>query len=262
MRNLSSKARSYARALQPTVLLDHREANLRGISRRQLHLSRAWNLHLLPDLDILTDGLLVDVGAHEGLWTRDVLELAPKAQVIAVEPQNDLREVIESRFAGDSRVTADSRALSDSEGTRPFHLLGASVNASLHEPRTGMNQLYGKGWETESVVSVETTTVDQLVGGRDVALLKINVQGAEAEVLAGASETLGTTDAVMQEVTFVSHYENENDGTFPSLHQTMRDAGFSLASIAEPARSPRGMMLCADACYVSNRLLEGLVAAE
>ncbi len=123
-----------------------------------------------------------------------------------------------------------------------------------------MDQLYGEGWEPESVVSVETTTVDQLVGGRNVALLKIDVQGAEAEVLAGASETLGRTDAVMLEVTFVSHYEG--DATFPSLHQTMLDAGFSLTGIAEPARSPSGAMLCSDACYVSNRLLEDLVASK
>jgi FkbM family methyltransferase len=247
-------ARGVIAGLTPLVLRTASEARALGISRRQLNLVRAWHLQLLPSLEMISHGLVVDIGAHEGHWTRALLEIVPKAQVICVEPQADLCALLERRFAGDGRVSVDGRAVADAPGTRPFHLLGASVNGSLHTPRPGMDEFYDRGWEVRDTVSVETTTVDEIVGARTVGLLKIDVQGAEQEVLAGATAALPRTTAVMLEVTFVSHYEG--DATFVELHRTMQDAGFRLAGISSPARSPRGAMLTADACYVNLDFLD------
>jgi len=248
------------RGLTPIIILDRRAARHHGLSRRNFGLARAWHLDLVPDLAILDGGLIVDVGAHEGLWTEAVLEIAPTSVVIAVEPQDDLRAQIARRFAADARVTVDGRALSDHVGESTFNLLGASVNGSLHRPRPGMNGVYGSGWERERTIMVPTTTLDQLVGDQPVALLKIDVQGAEGEVLRGAQGVLTRTDIVMLEVTFFSHYDG--DTTFVELHSAMMNSGFSLAGVAEPARSKLGAMMCSDACYVSNRLLEDVVSAK
>jgi FkbM family methyltransferase len=234
--------------LTPVIVNDERQARARGITRRRWNLVRSWHLDLLPSLALLEQGVLVDVGAHEGLWTRDVLEIAPGARVIACEPQADLAARVAERFAGDPRVTVERRAVADAEGTRELHLMDASVNASLHAPLPGMDELYEEGWGVQGTVQVETTTVDALVGDEPVGLLKVDVQGAEAEVLAGARRTLARTAAVMLEATFVNHYEG--DATFPALHALMTEAGFALTGISEPARSPRGAMLTADACYV------------
>ena len=252
--------RGLLRGLTPLFVLDRRSARQRGLNRRAFNLARAWNLDLVPDLAILNGGLIIDVGAHEGLWTDAVLEIAPTAKVIAAEPQDDLRAQISRRFEGDPRVTVDGRALSDHVGESTFNLLGASVNGSLHRPRPGMDSVYGSGWEGEATITVPTTTLDQMVGDLPVALLKIDVQGAEAEVLRGAQGVLMRTDIVMLEVTFFSHYDG--DTTFVDLHSMMTDAGFSLAGVAEPARSKLGAMMCSDACYVSNRLLENVVSAQ
>jgi FkbM family methyltransferase len=251
---LPSAVRGALAGLTPIALADERIARARGLTRRQLHVARAWHLDLLPTLDLLRGGLVLDVGAHEGLWTRDVLELVPDAKVIACEPQDDLRAKIEQRFAGDGRVTIERRALTDTEGEQTFHLLGASVNGSLRAPRPGMEDLYGRGWKTKRTVTVPTTTVDLLTAGTDVALLKIDVQGAEREVLAGARETLRRTAAVMLEVTFISHYDG--DATFADLHAQMTEAGFLLTGISEPARSPMGAMLTSDAAYISRHRLD------
>jgi hypothetical protein len=117
-----------------------------------------------------------------------------------------------------------------------------------------MDEFYDRGWNVRDTVSVETTTVDELAGNRTIGLLKIDVQGAEQEVLAGATATLPRTSAVMLEVTFVSHYEG--DATFVQLHETMQEAGFRLAGISPPARTPQGAMLTADACYVNLNFLD------
>jgi FkbM family methyltransferase len=241
-------------AFAPPLLTEQLEARAMGITRRQLNAAKAWHLELLPSLSILEHGLALDVGAHIGLWTEDLLRVVPSARVIVVEPQDDLRAIAEARFAGDDRVTVLGCALADREGSRPFHLMGAAVNGSLYEPNPDMNDLYRAGWELERTVNVQTRTVDAITNGRPVSLLKIDVQGAEHEVLAGATDTLNRTSAVMLEVEFLSHYAG--DVTFPALHEWMADRGFRLTGISEPARSPAGAMLCSDACYVHERHLD------
>jgi hypothetical protein len=96
-------------------------------------------------------------------------------------------------------------------------------------------------------VDVEVTTLDELVHGQDVRLLKIDVQGAEAEVLNGAAKTLESTAALLLEVTFVSHYEG--DVTFPGLHEQVTASGFELVALSDPWVSSRGTLLWMDACY-------------
>jgi FkbM family methyltransferase len=241
-------------AFAPPLLTERREARAMGLTRRQLNWAKAWHLELLPSLSILEHGLALDVGAHEGLWTQDFLKVVPSARVIAVEPQDDLRATVEARFAADDRVTVLGCALADREGSRTFHLMGASVNGSLYEPNPDMDALYRGGWEEERTVTVETRTVDAIAGGSPISLLKIDVQGAEHEVLAGATETLNRTSAVMLEVEFLSHYAG--DVTFPALHEWMAERGFRLTGISEPAKSPGGAMLCSDACYVHERHLD------
>jgi FkbM family methyltransferase len=247
-------------ALTPALVEQRREAEALGVTFDQLALVKAWHLQMLPSLGLLSDGLILDVGAHDGLWTDTVLQLAPTARIIAVEPQDGPRAELTRRFGDDPRVTIDGRALADSQGTREFHIMESTVNASLRPPREHMDALYGSGWAVQETTTIETTTVDALVGGRPVALLKIDVQGAENDVLAGATETLKHTTAVMLEVTYIHHYEG--DATFATLQDTMVAAGFQLTGLSEPARSPQGALLCADACFVSADHLDRFFAQQ
>jgi hypothetical protein len=111
-----------------------------------------------------------------------------------------------------------------------------------------MNALYpAGGWDVVETTDVETATLDELVRGRDVGVLKIDVQGNESAVLAGAGATLRSTAALLLEITFVSHYEG--DATFPLLHAQVTQAGFELVALSDPWMSSRGTILWMDACY-------------
>ena len=118
-----------------------------------------------------------------------------------------------------------------------------------------MQGIYGgtTEWALKRVVQVEATTVDELTRGDPVALLKIDVQGAESMVIAGAGETLKRTAAVLLEILFVSHYEKDSD--FADLNRAMRDRGFTLVGLGKPFATGRHPALWVDACYVQSSLL-------
>jgi len=240
---------SIREALYPELLREVRQARAVGLDLLTYRAMQAAHLHLLPSLNILRDGLVVDLGANVGDWTAAVLRVEPSAEVIAVEPGPRPRRALVQRF-GD-RITIDPRAVSDEVGVAAFHVTGRSEVASLHSPLPETDARYGipDAWQVQETVEVPTTTVDALVAGRPVAVLKIDVQGAEREVLAGAVNTLPRTCAVLMEVTFVSHYEG--DRTFPWLHEHMMGQGFELVGLSEPSVStPSDTLLWCDACYV------------
>ena len=142
-------------------------------------------LHLLR-----ADDLFVDVGANVGSYT--VLAAAVcGARAIAVEPDP-------------GSLTALKRNLRANAIEARVECVEAAAGASVGVVR------FTSGRDTMNHVAaavdgpareVALTTLDALVAGRRPALIKIDVEGYEAEVLAGASATLASEDllAVMTE---------------------------------------------------------------
>jgi FkbM family methyltransferase len=195
-------------------------------------------------------GLVLDIGANEGDWTAAVLRVFPQTEVIAAEPGAEPRAVLAQRFAGTENVRIDPRAVSDLPGTASFYRTRASVFSSLHRPEPALHELYAlPGGPTALIetVTVETVTLDDLVGDRAVSVLKLDVQGGELAVLRSGRRVLENTAAVLVEVLFLPHYEG--DATFPDLHNTMTEIGFALIDLSAPFRLDGGPALWADACY-------------
>jgi FkbM family methyltransferase len=199
----------------------------------------------------LSDALVLDIGANVGSWTAALLRVAPTARVIAIEPHPEPRAILANRFANDPRVRIEPRPLSREAGPVLLRITGHSANASLLQPCAEMQEAYGRPseWQVKDTLELTAATVDEITAGDSVTLLKIDVQGAELDVLAGAELTLRHTAAVLVEVLFTAHYEGGAE--FADVHATMRENGFGLFALSEPFLSVTHRALWADACYVT-----------
>ena len=164
-------------------------------------------LRLLPEL--LGDGdAMVDVGANVGiLGARAARLVGESGRVVAVEPSprclEDLRRVVD----GMSNVTIVDAALGPERGTvsltgwdNPGHRgLGTAVEGH----RSGIEENWYEG--TAAVVPQLrlADVLDEHLPGREVALLKVDVEGYEPAVLAGAPALFdeGRVRAAILEVT-------------------------------------------------------------
>ena len=166
--------------------------------------------------------VVVDVGANIGIVTMHAARLvAPSGHVHAVEPQHDLACQIGDSAAlnGYENITVHEIGLSDAPGnvmlTVPADNGGA---ASLVSGRVDGRAL---------TVRVERTSEFLCaIGAQQARLLKLDVEGHEAAVLAGAAEVLAT--AGPEVILFEEHREPVREQRSPQLLQA---AGYRIFAI-------------------------------
>jgi FkbM family methyltransferase len=162
-----------------------------------------------------------DVGANIGYLTSLAAHRAgPAGAVRAYEPHPVVHALLEANVARwQSRPVAAVQtrpvALSDQVGTGRL-----AVDATFDQ-NMGLASLEARG---DAWVEVEMTTLDSEIGSGQVDVLKIDVEGHEAAVLAGAATLLG--DQRVRHVIFEDH------GLYPSpVTRIVEDAGYTLYAL-------------------------------
>jgi len=140
-------------------------------------------------LPAIGDGLLFDVGANHGSYTKFLRRLSPGSRIHAFEPHPATFASLQER-CGTSSVTLVNMAVSDTAGAMQLYDFAdsdGSTQASLAQASVEMFD--------PDVVShtVEVTTIDAymaVAGIERVDFLKIDTEGFDINVLRGAKQAL------------------------------------------------------------------------
>jgi FkbM family methyltransferase len=145
-------------------------------------------LKFLPQI-VPRDRIAIDIGANKGVYTHLLARLAQSVE--AFEPNPKIYRILTRTLP--KNVVAHQVALSDKVGTAelivPMYGGGFSNQTASLNPR--------KRNEGAGVVKVAQRTLDSY-GFTNVGFIKIDVEGFEAAVLAGARETILRERPVMQ----------------------------------------------------------------
>lgn len=197
---------------------------------------------------------LVDVGANIGDFVNGAASLKSFESVYAFEPQPschaDLRQILQTI----PRSTLIPSAVGRCEGSLELHVTANSRMASGLRPEARMDAAYASDdFAVTEKITVSMVTLDSAIPDDvEIGLLKIDVQGFEIEVLAGAASTLQRTRAILAEVNYVQHYEN--GATFNEIYTELHALGFQLFGVSAPFMSTKAEPLWADAIFVNTKL--------
>ena len=186
------------------LLLEDAAVTVHGVGRFELRTATDDLYHVLPYREqkifdeihkrLRRGDVFVDAGANIGVFTvlaGKIVESTGKVVAIEMIPETVdrlRRHVVLNQL---SNVSVVERALSDRSGQK--------ITATIPRGRFGQASIVrGTGGTT---VSVETTTLDEVLSKVEgsIALLKVDLEGAEAKAFAGAIHTLDRTEAVIFE---------------------------------------------------------------
>ena len=176
--------------------------------------------------------VVVDIGANEGQFVRSLRAHGWAGRAISVEPGTAAHAALMEAAAIDPHWTvADRVAVGRVEGQVEFFVSANSVSSSVRR----MLAKHERAAPDSRVVRSERVTVstlDRLVSAHapnSRVFLKIDTQGAELDVLAGATVTLKDCVGVACEVSLVPLYQGAP--SWEEVLEVLRAAGLRIWGI-------------------------------
>ncbi len=207
-----------------------------GVDIRRFNAYTSPFLRLAAELERRAVRLVLDVGANDGGFAKDLLDAGYKGRIISFEPLPDAWAKLKSRTRRrpNQWEVGPPVAISDQHGWATFHEAANSVSSSLLA-MASLHEMASPGSSTVRTIEVETRTIDELLEPLQVpahlpVMLKIDVQGAERMVLAGARQALDRQiQGVKLELSLAELYEGQP--LWLEHHQFLQSKGFRLWDI-------------------------------
>lgn len=214
--------------------------------------SEAIARHVDRDADRL---VLIDGGAHDGVWARDFARRFGRVEVHAFEPNTDLLPDLVHNLRGIAG-TRNALALAATSGESQMHINASPMTSSLLPRGSFAVRYFDEVTRPVTTRPVWTVSLDDWAerqGLDRVDVLKLDLQGFEVEALRGAARLLRRGVAcVYTEVSFVPLYEGS--AVFGEVDAFMRQHGYRLYNLYHLAtKRCDGQLNGADALYIRDR---------
>jgi FkbM family methyltransferase len=175
-------------------------------------------------------GTVVDVGANRGQFAAIARRLFPAAAIYSFEPQKGPAAEFEKAFGHDRKTRLFNNAIGPLSRSAPIFVTSKDDSSSLLKPGATQSEIFGVG--TSNVEQIAVRRLSECLAPEDLkpsALLKIDVQGGELDVLQGTEDLINRFDAVYVECSYLQLYEGQP--LAGDVHEWMIPRGFRLAGV-------------------------------
>ena len=172
---------------------------------------------------------VIDAGANIGLFTiKAGKEVGPEGRVIAIEPDethlNFLRRNIEANRLTNIEIVP--KGVWSEKIERNLYLYDNTGHHSLYS-----NEEFPKGCKQTGTVKLELDTIDNIsgeLGCKKVDFIKMDIEGAELEALAGAKEALSSNDV---KLAVAAYHRVHGEPTYKTLIPKLQQIGYEVHRI-------------------------------
>lgn len=226
---------------------------------------RDFAIHLGQLFRHLDIDCVLDVGANTGQYHDFLREQVPYAgRIISFEPVRQNIEILRQRQAADAKWTVLGHALGSSRSRATINVMKSDQFSSFRTPDNAAVPEFEGLNETSHSELVEIHRLDDILpalqarhGFRNI-YLKVDTQGFDLEVLAGAAASLPAIRALQTEASIIGIYRD-----MPDYMQTIRylnERDFDISGLYPISRDP-AMRLIEFDCVMVNRRASVATAA-
>lgn len=199
---------------------------------------------------------IVDIGANKGQFTLACRALSPASKIISFEPLPNVAARFAEFFKDDQSVRLYRAAIGPFQGQELMHLSAKDDSSSLLPMGDAQVKAF-PGTEEVGTIHVDVAPLDHFLKLSDIsapALLKIDVQGYEYEVLLGCESLIASFDHVYCECSFLELYTGQK--LVDSIADWLYRHGFRLAGVYNISYAKSGKAIQAD--FMFERMSESL----
>jgi FkbM family methyltransferase len=183
-----------------------------------------WSLQNIKRLGF-TPSFVVDIGAYEGYWTRDFLEVFPDTKILMLEAQSSKAPKLQSVCNEFSNTQYHIALLSPEDG-KEF---------SFFESETASHVTADVSLGTKKINGESLDMILERKGLPFPEFLKLDVQGFELEVLKGGAKSLAHAEFCLMEVSLL---DLDSTPLILELMNYMDSKGFQAYDICQFMRRP------------------------
>lgn len=202
--------------------------------------------------------VVLDVGANIGQYARKLIRSGYQGRIVSFEPLPDAFAVLSESRRGISQWHAENFALGGENTTATLNVAGNSMSSSLQDM---CDEHVEAAPESAYIASVDVQVkrlddvFGQFVSPGERCYLKLDVQGHEHHVLAGAAECLESVMAIQMELSMEHLYEGQQ--LWQDSIASMQQLGYRLMTMEPGFRDRRtGVMLQADGIFVRDSAIQ------
>lgn len=170
---------------------------------------------------------MVDIGAYEGGWTKDFLEVYPQSNILMIEAQPQKESIL--KLLKNKNIDYIIALVSSDD----------NLEVNFYENETASHINFSNIIDLNSTKIVKTKSLNTILSEKNITypnFLKLDVQGHEIEVLKGCLNVLANVEICLLEVTLIKL--GDNDVLFTELNNFMDAQGFQVYDITQFMRRP------------------------
>ena len=196
-------------------------------------------------LELNKINLVLDIGANGGHYASEIRRMGYKEKIVSFEPLSSAFGMLKNVSISDPDWRISNVALGDEDEFSSINISNNSFSSSILDMGSDQtlagSDVYFIGKETITIKKLDSIFEDYVDPKADNVFLKIDAQGYEEKILAGACESLKHIKGIQIEMPLVEIYKGQM--LLMPLLQKLYDLGFELQGLEQGFHNPVTMQL-------------------